>query len=155
MRKSNKRSARRPGIKCAPMLVMRGMVNDRLEVRERQAIEALSGGWATMYHFDLIADMQGVLLLGAVCKKEDQHHAIWCRNIFAPVLGSIRRRFESTGKFDCTPEESEILRGFVTRYRDFWIKKPHALYEVACQQLDKYYAQLGKAIDENKRMEAA
>ena len=33
---------RQPGLKSAPMLVMRGLVNDRQEIRERMAVQSFS-----------------------------------------------------------------------------------------------------------------
>ena len=50
--------------KRPPMLVMRGLVNDKLEIRERQAVEAFAGGWATTEHYQTLADMQGVITDG-------------------------------------------------------------------------------------------
>lgn len=132
----------------APMLVCRGLVNDRLETMERMIVEAFCGGWATMEHFDRMADMQGVLLLGASVNAKDRHHTKWCRDTFGPVLGSIRGRFERTGKFGCNAEELAILRGFVTRYRDFWMTKPHSLYEIACDQLNDFYAKMAREQDQ-------
>ena len=42
--------------KRPPMLVMRGLVNDKLETRERIAVEAIVGGWGTTEHYQTLAD---------------------------------------------------------------------------------------------------
>ncbi len=130
---------RRPGIASAPMLVVRGLCNDRLELRERMAVQAFSDGWATMQHFDTIADMQGVMILGGVTSEHRKPAAIYAKNVVGPVLGSIRERYEKTGKMGCNAEELKVLRGFVARYRDFWMKQPLALYQTACDQLQRVY----------------
>ena len=155
MRKSNQRAARRPGIKCAPMLVMRGLVNTRLETRERMAVEAFAGGWAGFEHFDTIADMQGVLLLAGSTSDQRKPAMIWARHTLGPVLGSIRERYQRTGKMGCNGEELKVLRSFVSMYRDFWIKQPLALYETACAELQRTYDRMAKAQDEQRMKEAA
>lgn len=130
---------RQPGLSCAPMLVMRGLVNDRLEVRERMAVEAFVGGWASIEHFDTIADMQGVMLLAGTTSDARKWAALYCKETVGPVLGSIRARYERTGKMGCNAEELKVLRGFVGKYRDFWLKQPFALYEQACVALQETY----------------
>lgn len=135
---------RRQGIKSAPMLVMRGLVNDRLETRERMAVEAFCGGWASFEHFDTIADMQGVMLLAGTTGDNRKWAAKYCRDTVGPVLGSIRERYNRTGKMGCTAEELKVLRGFVTKYRDFWLRNPLALYETACQELQRVYDRMAE-----------
>lgn len=130
---------RKPGLKSAPMLVMSGMVNDRLEIRERMAVQAFSDGWATMREFDVIADMQGVMLLAGTTSQNRMWAATYCRETLGPVLGSIRTRDEKTGRMGCNAEELKVLRGFVGKYRDFWLKQPLALYEQACKALQDHY----------------
>lgn len=127
------------------------MVNDRLEIVERMAIESFSGGWATIRDFDVIADMQGVLLLAGSTSEQRKPAMIWARETLGPVLGSIRARYERTGKMGCTGDELAVPRGFVTKYRDFWLKQPLALYETACAELQRVYdrmAQDAKTIKE-------
>lgn len=153
-RKSTKRTIHRAGIKSAPMLVMRGLCNDRLETRERMAVEAFANGWAGFEHFDTIADMQGVLLLAGSTSEQRKPAMIWAKNTLGPVLGSIKERYLRTGKMGCNGEELKTLRAFVSMYRDFWMKQPLALYETACHELQKTYDQMAKDAD-NKLKEAA
>lgn len=135
---------RRHGIKSAPMLVMRGLCNDRLETRERMAVEAFCGGWAGMDHFDALADMQGVMLLAGTTGDNRKWAATYCRDTIGPVLGSIRSRYERTGKMGCTASELATLREFVTRYRDFWYKQPLALYQTCCDELQRVYDRMAE-----------
>lgn len=144
---------RAQGIKSAPMLVMRGLRNDQLETRERAAVEAFAGGWAGFEHFDTIADMQGVLLLAGSTSEQRKPAMLWARDTLGPVLGSIKDRYHRTGKIGCTGEELKVLRSFVSMYRDFWLKQPLALYEAACEQLQKTYDKMAKA--KNTEKEAA
>lgn len=135
---------RQPGLKSAPMLVMRGLVNDRLEIRERMAVQSFSDGFATMANFDTISDMQGVMLLAGTTSDSRRWAALYCRNTVGPVLGAIRTRYERTGKMGCTAEELKVLRGFVSKYRDFWLKQPLALYETACAELQRVYDRMAQ-----------
>jgi hypothetical protein len=150
-----KTKRRQPGIKSAPMLIMRGLVNDRLEIRERMAVEAFSSGWATIEHFDTIADMQGVLLLAGSTSEKRKPAMLYARDTLGTVLGSIRERYLRTGKMGCNGDELKVLRGFVSLYRDFWMKQPLALYETACAELQRVYDQMAKNADEKQKKEAA
>lgn len=131
-------------MKSAPMLIMRGLRNDELETRERMAVEAFSLGYAGHDHFDTIADMQGVLILAGSTSDQRKPAMLWAKHTLGPVLASVRARYERTGKMGCNAEELKVLRSFVSMYRDFWIKQPLVLYEVACQELQKTYDQMAK-----------
>ena len=147
MRKAGKRRAVGAS---APMLVMRGLVNDTLEVRERMAVQAFSDGWATIQDFDTLADMQGVLLLAGTTSKEREPAAKWARDVLGKTLGSIRARYMKTNKMGCTADELKVLRSFVGRYMDFWIRQPFGLYQAACQQLQVEYNRMAKEQDEKE-----
>ena len=144
MRKSGKR---KPIGASAPMLVMRGLVNDTLEVRERMAVQAFSDGWATIQDFDTLADMQGVLLLSGTTSKERQPAATWARETLGATLGSIRARYVKTQKMGCNAEELKVLRSFIGRYRDYWLRQPFGLYQAACKQLQVEYNRMAKEED--------
>lgn len=109
------------------------------------AVEAFSGGWAGFEHFDTIADMQGVLLLAGSSSTERKPALHYARDVLGPVLGSIKERYERTGKMGCNADELKILRGFVSMYRDFWLRQPLALYEAACEALQETYNEMAKA----------
>lgn len=148
------RKKRKPGMRSAPMLVMRGLCNDRLEIRERMAVEAFSGGWATIEHFDTIADMQGVLVLAGSTSEHRKPAMIYAKHVVGPVLGSMRERYVKTGRMGCNAEELKVLRGFVSKYRDFWLKQPLALYETACAELQRVYDRMAREAKEQERKAA-
>lgn len=142
VRKSAKRRERVTA--SAPMLIMRGMVSDQLEIRERMAVQAFSGGWATIREFDVLADMQGVLLLAGTTSKGRQPAAKWAKDVLGKTLGSIRDRYIKTEKMGCNAEELKVLRSFVSMHRDFWLKQPFGLYQAACKQLQVEYNRMAK-----------
>jgi hypothetical protein len=141
MRKRQRQQNYKPS---APMLIMRGLCNDKLETRERMAVQAFVLGYAGMDHFDTIADMQGVLLLAGSTSEARKPAMHYARNILGPVLGSIKERYLRTGKMGCNAEELKVLQAFVGRYRDFWLRQPLSLYEAACEALQKTYDEMAK-----------
>jgi regulator of RNase E activity RraB len=52
------------------MLVMRGLRNDQLELRERAAVQAFALGYATTEHYHILADMHSVMLLAGSIRKQ-------------------------------------------------------------------------------------
>lgn len=130
--------------KRPPMLVMRGLVNDTLETRERIAVEAIVGGWGTTEHYQTIADMQGVMLLAGTTDESRKWARDYAHDVIGPVLCKVRDRYLRSNKMSCTTGEREVLRGFVTRYREFWMRQPFELYEAACQALQEHYDKMAK-----------
>lgn len=130
-----KRGHRRPRPLTPPMLVNRGLMNDELETRERMLVEAFAGGWADKEHFDSIADMRNVLTLAAAHKDDKQILSI-CDAMRIP-MGNIRERYTQSGRMGVTGDELKLMRVFLDVYRDFWMRQPVKLYEVACEELSR------------------
>lgn len=130
--------------KRPPMLVMRGLVNDKLETRERIAVEAIVGGWGTTEHYQTLADMHGVMLLAGTTDESRKWALDYAHDVIGPVLCKVRDRYRRSGKISATTGEREILRGFVTRYREFWLRQPMELYESACQALQAHYDKMSE-----------
>lgn len=145
-RAARRSAARHPGNRnsdCrAPMLVMRGLRNTELETRERMAVEAFSLGYATHEHFDTLVDMHGVLLLAGSTSEKRAPAMHYARHTLGPVIQSIRERYNRTQKLGCSADELKVLRGFVSMYRDFWLKQPLELYQAACEELQRHYNRL-------------
>lgn len=150
MNRTDRRAAERFRIKSRkrnadaspPMLVMRGLKNDETEVRERMAVEAFALGYATAEHFDILCAMQGVLILAGSTSDKRAPAMHYARNVLGKVMESIRVRHAETGKLDCTAEELQVLRGFVSMYRDFWLRAPVSLYEAACAELQRFHERI-------------
>lgn len=130
-----KRSAYRPRPLTPPMLVNRGLINDDLELKERQIIQAFASGWATTRHYDELADMRNVLTLAAAYKDDSDVLAI-CEAMRI-LMGNIRIRHAQTGRMGVSGDEMKLLQVFVDVYRDFWIRQPVKLYEMACDELNR------------------
>ena len=131
-----RKHARRQLRPCsAPMLIQRGMINDELEMRERQFVEAFAGGYADKVHFDSLADMRNVLIIAAA-HKDDTPVVNLCNAMSIP-LQAIRERHVKTGKFGVTGEELKMMRVFCGVYQDWWMRQPVSLYEQACDGLQR------------------
>lgn len=125
-----------------PMLVMRGLRNTEIETSERMAVEAFALGYATAEHFDKLCAMQGVLILAGSTSDKRAPAMHYARNVLGKVMESMRKRHAETGKLDCTEDELVVLRGFVSMYRDFWLRNSLALYEAACAELQRFHGRI-------------
>lgn len=117
------------------MLVNRGIINDDLETRERQLVEAFALGFADKIHFDGLADMRNVLLIAAA-HRDDTPIVQICRAM-SVAMNAIRDRHTVTSKFGATGEEMKMLRVFCNIYKDWWLRQPVELYESACDSLQR------------------
>lgn len=132
---TRKRSRYRPRPLSAPMLVNRGLIEADIESRERMLVEAFAGGWATTQHFDGLADMRNLLTL-ASAYKDDKSAITLCDAMRIP-MANLRARHAESGRLGVTGDELQLLRAFVDGYRDFWIRQPVKLYEMACDELQR------------------
>ncbi len=137
MRKRCRRTVRTP---TPPMLVNRGVIEADLEMRERQFVEAFSGGYATEEHFDAIADLCNVMMIAAIHKNDRQAIAM-CQAVAIP-MANARARYTKTGKMGLSGDELTLLREFVTMYGDFWKRQSVGLYEQACNAVSRNMAEL-------------
>ena len=127
-----------------PMLVMRGLVNDKLEMRERAAAQAFALGYATTEHYHMMADMQSVMLLAGSTDESRKWAYDYCKEVVGPALQKIAQRYQRTKVMSVTTGEKKILGEFITRYREFWLRQPLELYEAACKTLQEHYDSMGK-----------
>lgn len=132
----------------APMLVMRGLVNDKLEMRERMAVEAFTMGIATTENFDTISDMQGILVLAGSTSEKRKPAMTYAHEVLGPALLSIKDRYLKTGRMGASDEDIKVLRAFVSKYRDFWLRQPTELYEAASHELQKHYNEAARKAKE-------
>lgn len=131
-----RRSAPRvPRPASPPMLINRGLLNDELETRERQFVNAFAGGWATTEHFDNLADMRDCLLLAAANKKDAETIGM-CRAVGVALM-NIKDGYAQTQRMSVTGDELQILREFATVYRDYWLRQSVGAYEAACNALSR------------------
>ena len=126
------------------MLVMRGLVNDTLEMRERAAAQAFALGYATAEHYHMLADMQSVMLLAGSTDASRKWAYDYCKEVVGPALQKIAQRYLRTKVMSVTTGEKKILGEFITRYREFWLRQPMELYEAACQALQAHYDKMSK-----------
>lgn len=130
--------------KRPPMLVMRGLRNDQLELRERAAAQAFALGYATTEHYHMMADMQSVMLLAGSTDASRKWAYDYCKEVVGPALQKIAQRYQRTHVMSVTTGEKKILGEFITRYREFWLRQPLELYEAACKTLQGHYDSMGK-----------
>jgi len=117
-----------------PMLIHRGLRNDDLELREWMLVEAFAQGFAAPDHFDGLADMRDLLLLGATQRGDDD--ALRMARAAGVALVNIRERHGESGRLGASGPELTTLREFVTVYGDFWRRQSVGFYTICCDGLD-------------------
>lgn len=130
-----KQSTYRPKRTSPPMLINRGLINDRLETRERMIAAAFSGGWAGEQHYDELADMRNVLTI-AGAHKDDQQILGFC-NAMSTVLHNIRTRYAETRRMGVSGDERQMLSEFCGIYANFWLRQSVGFYERCCEELNR------------------
>lgn len=126
------------------MLIMRGLRNTELELRERAAVQAFIGGWATTEHFRTLADMQSVMLLAGSSSDSRKWAYDYCREVVGPALQKIAQRYQIGKPLEFTTGERKVLTAFVSRYRELWLRQPLELYEAACVSLQDHYDKMSQ-----------
>jgi len=128
----------------APMLVMRGIRNKDIELKERMAAQAFIAGYATTSHYQTLADMHSVMLLAGSTDESRKWAWDYCQEVTGPTLQKIAERYVKTKRLSATTGEKKLLGEFVTRYREFWLRQPLELYEAACADLQEHYDKMGE-----------
>lgn len=128
----------------APMLVMRGIRNKDVELKERMAAQAFIAGYATTSHYQTLADMHSVMLLAGSTDESRKWAYDYCMTKTGPTLERIASRYKQSGRLSATTAEKEVLREFVTRYREFWLRQPTELYVCACNVLQRHYDRINQ-----------
>lgn len=128
----------------APMLIMRGIRNKDVELKERMAAQAFVMGYATTDQFQTLADMHSVMLLAGSTDESRKWAWDYCQEVTGPTLQKIAERYVKTKRLSATTGEKKLLGEFVTRYRDFWLRQPTELYIASCNALQDHYNELNK-----------
>lgn len=128
----------------APMLVLRGIRNKDVELRERMAVQAFAMGYATTEHFQTLADMHSVMLLAGSTDESRKWAWDYCQTVTGPTLQKIAERYVKTKRLSATTGEKKLLGEFVTRYREFWLRQRTELYVACCNALQAHYDELNK-----------
>lgn len=117
----------------APMLVSR---TETIETSELMIVEAFAGGWATTWHFDALVDMRNAMTIAQAYRADESAKTI-CEAMRAP-LAAMRERYAKTKRMGVTGDELQLLRVFVDYYRDFWLRRPLALYQAVCNEVGDF-----------------
>lgn len=139
MRKQGKRRLDYGMKPKAPVLVLRGIDETNLELRERMAVEAFRLNAATDEHFCLIQDVLNLLLIAGQSDKSRGFILDKAEADYKPVIRAIKLRFEKTGKWGVTGEELLTLRHMIAFSRSQWMRMPAELLVVCQAELSAFY----------------
>jgi hypothetical protein len=141
----SRRKKYKPGQVSMPMLVQRTLHNTGLELRERVAVNAFTQGYATTEHYDLLAYLMNLLLLAGSTDKSRQYAHDYAEQKIKPVLQSIEARYHQHGKFGVTGPELKQLRHLVEFNKQFWLRQPTALFDLACKEVNTFFKERSEA----------
>lgn len=104
-------------------------------ITERVSIDAIAGGWATEYHFNVLADCRDLLTIAARRKNDEQTWGV-CELAFV-ALANIKDRYLDRHRIGATGDELQALRVLVDVSEDFWKRQSGELFRVANAKLDE------------------
>lgn len=122
MRKRCRRTIRR---EAAPTMVAY-YLNPEVSTQERMAVVALRSGYATVSHFDVLADCRDMLTLAASEKRDEDTLAICKLGLFA--LENIKDRYLEIQRIGASGDEIQALQALVDVSEDFWKRQGGGLF---------------------------
>lgn len=144
-RTERRRQAKRKQYRAtAPMLVSRFVHNTEMELRERMAVTAFSGGFANTQHYDVLVEMMNLLMIAGSRDKSRDYIKQYAEKIIEPALNSIKTRYLKTGKLGVNGEELIALREMVDKNKDFWLRQTTDFHNACVDELNAFYADLDK-----------
>lgn len=135
---------RKPYKVSAPMLVNRHLYNTDMELRERMAVTAFSGGFANTKHFDVLVEMMNLMMIAGQRDKSRAYIKEYAEKVIAPALNSIKTRYEKTGKLGVAGEELIALRQMVDKNKAFWLTQTTGFYNECVDELNAFYQELAE-----------
>lgn len=127
------------------MLVSRFVHNTEMELRERMAVTAFSGGFANTKHFDVLVEMMNLLMIAGSRDEKRKPIKTYAETVIAPALNSIKERYKKTGKLGVTAQELITLRQMVDKNKAFWLTQTTGFYNECVAEINEFYRTLDKA----------
>jgi len=119
--------------RCPTMVAMH--LAPEVGITERMSINAIAQGWATPYHFDVLADCRDLLSLAGE-HKQDQSAVDVC-DVAGIALLNIKDRFLEKNKLGASGDELQALKMFVDFSEDWWKRQSGELFRLANVALGK------------------
>jgi hypothetical protein len=155
MRKQGKRRTVNYGMKPKPpMLVMRGLDETDLEIKERFAVDAFVLGAATKEHFFHLQDAMNLLMIAGKSSESRRYAFEKAEQEFKPVMQSIMDRFERTEKWGMSGDELQAMHHMISFARTFWMRQPMELLAVCQKELVAFYRDEQKELREQAKQSA-
>jgi hypothetical protein len=104
-------------------------------ITERISVDAIAGGWATPYHFDVLADCRDLLAIAARRRDDAQVFAVCELGLVA--LQNIKDRYVAKHRLGATGDELQALRVLLDVSDDFWRRQGGETFRAANEILDR------------------
>ena len=128
------RQRRKPRPARCPTMVALHLAPE-VGITEHVSIDAIAGGWAETYHFNVLGDCRDLLTLAADSKGDQDTLAV-CELAFV-ALSNIKDRYLRQQRIGATGEELKALRVLADVSEDFWKRQSGELFRMANEALDR------------------
>lgn len=125
---------RRPRPARCPTLVALHLAPE-VGITERLAVDAIAGGWAGTFHFNILADCRDLLTLAAGHKRDAQTTAL-C-DLAGIALLNIKDRYQQYQRIGVSGAELQALRLLVDIAEDFWKRQSGELFRASNAALER------------------
>ncbi len=120
-------------VRCPTLIALH--LAPEVGIGERQSIEAIVGGWATEYHFNILADVRDLLSIGANLRNDVQTSAM-CE-LGRVALENIKDRYLAKRRIGASGDELQALRALLDVSDGFWKRQGGQTFLQANQELDR------------------
>ena len=132
-----KRGARIKHTRCASPMITATYLAPEVSGRDRVAIMAITQGWATSEHLNILLETQQMLLFGAT--RTNDKTAVEMSKFGQIAIGNIRDRVKEKGKIGATGDEIKALRTMVDYADDWWKRRSGSVFVDSYRDVDKLW----------------
>ena len=127
---------------ASPMLTA-SYLTPEVAGRDRVAVMAITQGWATLEHLNIILESQQMLLFGGTRTKDQE--AVEMSKFGQIAIGNIRDRMKEKGRIGATGDEIKALRAMVDFCDDWWKRQAGSTFSDAYRDVDRLWATMKEA----------
>ncbi len=122
------------GVRAAPGLVAT-TVNPNYEIRLEVSSGAFTAGYASHQHYQDMVDTHNMLLIAVKMIGRDDSGICAMLEASSIAINNIADRWEETGKYGASGEESKALKALADTAMDFWARHSGALFHAAYREM--------------------
>ncbi len=133
-----KRGARIKQRRCTSPMVVATYLAPEVAGRDRVAVMAITQGWATLEHLNVLLEAQQMLLFGG--ERTNDNDAMEMSRFAQIAIANIRDRMKEKGRIGATGEEIKALRLMVDYAEEWWKRQSGGTFADASSAVDQLWA---------------